>query len=84
MLLHLHRPRPPLDRFVELVTYYAGYQPDHTKERLLPDGRYLAYDGAGEDHNYDIYLRDMETGETVRLTNRPTYEQGPVFISVIQ
>jgi len=38
MLLHLHRPRPPLDRFVELVTYYAGYQPDHTKERLLPDG----------------------------------------------
>ena len=38
MLLHLHRPGPPLDRFVELVTYYAGYQPDHTRERLLPDG----------------------------------------------
>ena len=39
MLLHLHRPDPPLDRFVELITYCAGYQPDHTKERLLPDGR---------------------------------------------
>lgn len=38
MLLHLHRPDPPLDRFVELITYYAGYQPDHTKEKLLPDG----------------------------------------------
>lgn len=38
MLLHLHRPTPPLDRFVELVTYYAGFQPDHSKERLLPDG----------------------------------------------
>ena len=38
MLLHLHRPGPPLDRFVELVTYYAGYKPEHTKERLLPDG----------------------------------------------
>ena len=38
VLLHLHRPGPPLDRFVELVTYYAGFQPDHTKERLLPDG----------------------------------------------
>lgn len=38
MFLHLHRPGPPLDRFVELVTYYAGYAPDHSKERLLPDG----------------------------------------------
>ena len=38
MLLHLHRPGPPLDRFVELVTYYEGFSPDHTKEKLLPDG----------------------------------------------
>ena len=38
MLLHLHRPGPPLDRFVELVTFYADYQPTHSKERLLPDG----------------------------------------------
>lgn len=38
MLFHLHRPGPPLDQFVELVTYYADYQPGHTKERILPDG----------------------------------------------
>lgn len=38
MFLHLHRPTPPLDRFVELVTYYSGHEPEHTKERLLPDG----------------------------------------------
>lgn len=38
MLLHLHRPGPPLDRFVELVTYFDGYTPEHTKEKLLPDG----------------------------------------------
>ncbi|MDX1643972.1 MAG: AraC family transcriptional regulator [Thermoanaerobaculia bacterium] len=38
MQLHLHRPGPPLDRFVELVTYYSDYQPQHSKERLLPDG----------------------------------------------
>jgi hypothetical protein len=38
LLLPLHRPGPPLDRFVELVTYYAGYLPGHSKERLLPDG----------------------------------------------
>ena len=38
MFLHLHVPGPPLGRFVELVTYYEGYQPEHTKEMLLPDG----------------------------------------------
>jgi Tol biopolymer transport system component len=51
--------------------------------RLTDDEAYLAYDRAGEDSNYDIYLRDMETGETTRLTDAPTYEQGPVFVSVI-
>ncbi len=38
MLFHLHQPRPPLDRFVELVTYYEGHDPSHSKEKLLPDG----------------------------------------------
>jgi len=38
MLLELHRPGPPLDRFVEMVTYFEDYTPGHTKEKLLPDG----------------------------------------------
>ena len=38
MLLRLHRPGPPLGRFVELVTYFEGFDPGHTKEKLLPDG----------------------------------------------
>jgi AraC-like DNA-binding protein len=38
LLFHLHRPLPPLDRFVELVTYYEAFKPGHTKEKLLPDG----------------------------------------------
>ena len=38
MLLRLHRPAPPLDRFVELITYFEGYRPEHAMERLLPDG----------------------------------------------
>ncbi|HXV76032.1 MAG TPA: DUF6597 domain-containing transcriptional factor [Candidatus Polarisedimenticolaceae bacterium] len=38
MLLHLHRPGPPLDGFVELVTYFRDFCPSHTKEKLLPDG----------------------------------------------
>jgi AraC-like DNA-binding protein len=39
VILHLHTPRPPLDRFVEVVTFFAEYQPEHSRERLLPDGR---------------------------------------------
>jgi AraC-like DNA-binding protein len=38
VLFHLHRPRAPLERFVELITYYEGYAPAHSKEKLLPDG----------------------------------------------
>ncbi len=38
MIFRLHRPGPPLDRFIELITYFEGYQSDHTKEKLLPDG----------------------------------------------
>ncbi len=45
-----------------------------------PDGRYLAFDGTDGEGNYDIYLRDMETGTTTRLTDSPKMEQGPVFV----
>lgn len=45
-----------------------------------PDGRYLAFDGTDGQENYDVYIRDMETGEMRRLTDDPTYEQGPVFV----
>ncbi len=38
MFLHVHQPGPPLGRFVELVTYYADYWPDHAMQKLLPDG----------------------------------------------
>lgn len=39
MMIHrLHLPAPPLERFVENFWFYAGYKPDHTIEKLLPDG----------------------------------------------
>lgn len=38
MFLHVHQPGPPLDRFVEHVTYYEGSRPSYRIERLLPDG----------------------------------------------
>ena len=33
-----HRPGPPLDAFVESITFFADYHPRHTRERLSPDG----------------------------------------------
>ena len=34
----LHVPGPPLDRHVELLTFYAGFDPQHDREKLLPEG----------------------------------------------
>lgn len=34
----LHVPGPPLDRHVELLTFYAGFDPEHDREKLIPDG----------------------------------------------
>jgi AraC-like DNA-binding protein len=34
----LHVPGPPLDRHVELLTFYAGFDPQHDREKLIPDG----------------------------------------------
>ena len=38
MIYAVHQPAPPLDRFIEHLWFYDGYDPDHTMERLLPDG----------------------------------------------
>ena len=34
----LHCPGPPLDRHIELLTFYAGFDPQHDREKLIPDG----------------------------------------------
>lgn len=38
VVIRVHQPSPPLDRFVELITYFEGYQPEHRVEKVLPDG----------------------------------------------
>jgi AraC-like DNA-binding protein len=38
MILQFHIPSLPLSNYIELITYYKGYNPPHTIERLLPDG----------------------------------------------
>ncbi len=34
----LHFPLPPVSRFVENITYYAGATPNHRREKLIPEG----------------------------------------------
>lgn len=38
MQFALHVPGAPLDHYVELMTFYAGYAPRHHREKLIPDG----------------------------------------------
>src|SRR3954467_13336360 len=38
MLFERHIPAAPLNSFVEFFWFYDGFNPDHTKEKLLPDG----------------------------------------------
>lgn len=38
MFLKLHRPAGPLSSYIELLTYYEGFNPSHRVERLLPEG----------------------------------------------
>jgi AraC-like DNA-binding protein len=38
MELAIHRPRPPLDAHVETMTYFAGLDVPHAREKLIPDG----------------------------------------------
>ncbi|MBK9014034.1 MAG: hypothetical protein IPM82_08060 [Saprospiraceae bacterium] len=38
MIVKFCQPPPPLSQYVELLTWYADYQPDYAHERLLPQG----------------------------------------------
>ncbi len=38
MIYAVHSPTPPLDHFIEHLWFFDGYDPNHTMERLLPDG----------------------------------------------
>jgi eukaryotic-like serine/threonine-protein kinase len=42
--------------------------------RWSPDGRWIAYDGQGDDGNWDIYVIDSAGGQPRRVTTHPAYE----------
>jgi len=37
-LFYHYRPAPPLDRFIDQLSYWVGDAPGHEKDRLMPDG----------------------------------------------
>ncbi len=43
---------------------------------LSPDGRILAYASPGEE-GFEVYIRNLETGETTRLTENDVNDWGP-------
>ncbi len=45
-----------------------------------PDSRWLAYAVAtGEDFNRDVWLREIDGGEAVNVSQHPDYDEGPVW-----
>lgn len=54
-------PKPPLTEFVELFWLYEGYNPSHSKERVLPNGSL----------ELTINLHD----DTQRIYDRHNYDQ---------
>jgi len=55
MILEIHIPTFPLNRFVDHFIYYEGYNPEHSIDRFLPDGNteiVIDFDD-GPQHIYD-------------------------------
>jgi AraC-like DNA-binding protein len=38
MIFKLYQPPPPLGKYVHSMVFYEGYNPQHSMEKLLPDG----------------------------------------------
>lgn len=38
MIFKNHIPQPPLKEYIDSVIYFKGYQPEHDRERVVPDG----------------------------------------------
>lgn len=53
------RPGPPLEPFVEHITYFEGYMPAHQREKIVPDG---AIQIIVDLHDRPKHKFDSETG----------------------
>ncbi len=67
MILQFHIPPLPLASYIELITYYKGYNPPHTIERLLPDG---GIDLIIDLTNVPKYIYDNDTLKKIQSCRR--------------
>lgn len=93
MTLRMHRPGPPLDRFVECFWHNDGDPARHRRERLLPNGSFaLLFNLSGAplrrfDHDSDgigqalsgAAICGVQTGYAVRDTSQPRTVLGVHF-----
>lgn len=69
-----HTPEAPLDRYIQSIFHFSGFMPDHSIERVVPDGGiYLIFELDG----YTRHLFDVETHE-------PTHDFTRVWLSGMQ
>ncbi|MEQ8583487.1 MAG: hypothetical protein RIC30_19520 [Marinoscillum sp.] len=75
----------PTGKTPERITPDSLYAAWHT---WSSDGKWITFDGYPRPHegdrDFDIYLMEYETGHIRQLTSDSTYQQGPVFVELIQ
>ena len=93
MSLRVHRPGPPLDRFVDCFWHNDGERLSHRRERLLPNGSFALLFNLGEDrirrfaHDADALGQALpgatvcgaQSGYVVRDTSQPKTVLGVHF-----
>jgi len=70
----VHTPEAPLDRYIHSMIHYSGFMPDHSIERVVPDGGiYLIFELDG----YTRHLFDVKT-------HKPTHDFTKAWVSGMQ
>lgn len=69
-----HIPEAPLDRYIQSMFHYSGFMPDHSIERVVPDGGiYLIFELDG----YTRHLFDVKN-------HKPTHDFTKAWVSGMQ
>ncbi len=62
-----HTPEAPLDRYIQSMFHYSDFMPEHSIERVVPDGGiYLIFELDG----YTRHLFDVKTHEPTHTFTR--------------
>ncbi|MCB1691147.1 MAG: AraC family transcriptional regulator [Pseudomonadales bacterium] len=90
MILEMHEPAGQLSAFVEAFIYYKGFMPDHSVERVVPDGSaYLIFELDGiPRHLFDnetltpiaTFRRAWVSGVQSRYISISAHENSEMFV----